>query len=140
MIDFRAANYDDPEYDNCGSTTIAVIEVGSIRIPLCDECAERLCEAVKQFSETTHCHGCEHFKMSNSGWRYGGHCRLKNCDKDCMETCKEAKPRRGRWIKHEKYDKYRCSECKAERYYKTGRCTVCGALMDMEDNHGTEQR
>jgi MoaA/NifB/PqqE/SkfB family radical SAM enzyme len=133
MINFRAANYEDPDYDNCGSTTIAVLEVNSIRIPLCDECVEDLINHVKKFSETTHCHACKHFKMSDSGWRYGGYCELKNRDKDCMDTCENAEARHGKWIKHEKYDKYCCSECRAERYYKTGRCTACGAKMDLEE-------
>lgn len=90
MAIVRAKNWEDKEYDNCGNTTIAVVEVGNISIPLCRECYSRLNGSVRRFNETTFCYQCIHFVMSSSGWRYGGICRKKERDVDCMDTCAKA--------------------------------------------------
>lgn len=100
MIEVRVAHWDDEEYDSCGSTTVAVLKVDRITIPLCMSCLNELNESLSEFNNTTFCYQCEHFIMSRSGWRYGGSCRkdedieLKdaghiNCV-DCMHTCKDA--------------------------------------------------
>lgn len=100
MIEVRAADYEDEEYDSCGNTTVAVLKVDRITIPLCMRCLDELNESLSEFNNTTFCYQCEHFIKSRSGWRYGGSCRkdkdieLKdagyiNC-KYCMDTCKDA--------------------------------------------------
>ena len=100
MIEIRPVNWEDQEYDLCGNTTVAVLKVGRITIPLCMECLNELNESLSEFNNTTFCYQCEKFIMSRSGWRYGGSCRkdkdieLKdagyiNC-RDCMDTCKDA--------------------------------------------------
>lgn len=105
MAEIRAATYEDKEYGSCGSTTIAVLEIDQITIPLCRDCAQKLIESIDIFNNTTFCYQCDHFIMSNSGWRYGGSCKLKaskdgkeitekdagfNYCTDCMKTCKDA--------------------------------------------------
>ena len=91
MATIRAYNYyDDESHDNCGSATIAVLEVGRIKIPLCDECYRELSQSVQEFDATTFCHACEHFELSRSGWSYGGKCKKTGYDAACMETCPDA--------------------------------------------------
>lgn len=100
MIEIRPVNWEDEEYDSCRSTTVAVLKVDRITIPLCMRCVEELNESLSEFNNTTFCYQCEHFIMSHNGWRYGGSCRKDkdvppesagyiNC-KDCMDTCKDA--------------------------------------------------
>lgn len=100
MIEVRAVDWEDEEYDSCGNTTIAVLKVDRITIPLCMECLNELNESLSEFNNTTFCYQCKHFIMSHNGWRYGGSCRKDkdiepkdagyiNC-KDCMDTCKDA--------------------------------------------------
>ena len=101
MIEIRPAYYyEDDEYDSCGNTTVAILKVDRIAIPLCMNCLNELNESLSEFNNTTFCYQCEKFIMSRSGWRYGGSCRkdkdieLKdagyiNC-RDCMDTCKDA--------------------------------------------------
>ena len=104
MAEIKPYNYyEDEEYDNCGSTTIATLSVDRIKIPLCRECLNELLESVEKFKNTIFCHQCDHFIMSNSGWRYGGSCKLKasldgeeikiagyDYSTECMNTCKDA--------------------------------------------------
>ena len=107
MAILRAPEYEDSDYDQCGSTTIAVAEFGVIKIPLCQECLNELLASVDKFNNTIFCHECGNFIMSESGWRYGGSCKLKaqkdghvlkdteagyNYCVDCMGTCEQAWP------------------------------------------------
>jgi hypothetical protein len=101
MIDIKPVDYCyDEEYDSCGSTTVAILTVDRIKIPLCMNCLNELNESLSEFNNTIFCYMCEKFIMSKSGWKYGGSCRkdkdieLKdagyiNCV-DCMYTCKDA--------------------------------------------------
>lgn len=100
MIEIVPTNYECEEYDSCGNTTIAVLKVDRITIPLCMRCLDELNESLSDFNNTTFCYQCEKFIMSKSGWRYGGSCRRDrdiehkdagyiNCV-DCMDTCKDA--------------------------------------------------
>lgn len=100
MIELNAVTYDDEKYDSCGNTTIAVLKVNSIKIPLCNECLNELNVSLSTFNNTIFCHKCKYFIMSKSGWDYGGSCRKNgeieitdagyiNCV-DCMNTCKDA--------------------------------------------------
>lgn len=100
MIEIRATNYEDKEYDSCGSTTVAAIEINNITIPLCSECVDELNESLSKFNNTIFCHKCKHFIMSEWGWKYGGSCQkdgeidIKNAGYincvNCMHTCKDA--------------------------------------------------
>ena len=107
MIEIRPVNYcyEDKEYDNCGNTSISILEVNGIKIPLCEKCVKELTESLEEFNTTIFCHKCENFIMSEYGFRYGGSCKRlaelngkKITEKDagylfcvnCMDTCKYA--------------------------------------------------
>lgn len=91
MAIIRAATYEDKDYDSCGNTTIAVLEVNQISIPLCSACMEDLGRSIDTFiNHTIFCHQCQHFRMSTAGWHYGGTCKMHNRDRDCMDTCRDA--------------------------------------------------
>lgn len=100
MIEINPAQFEDEKYDLCGSTTVAVLKVDRIKIPLCMECLDELNKSLSTFNNTIFCYKCNHFVKSNSGWRYGGSCKKDreidikdagyiNCV-DCMHTCKDA--------------------------------------------------
>lgn len=102
MIELRAKSYDDPQYDKCGNTTIAVIEDSGFKYALCEDCIKDLIESVHEFENTIFCYQCSNFRRSPSGWEYGGSCQAKSdtlidpksygyihCV-NCMDTCKEA--------------------------------------------------
>jgi hypothetical protein len=89
-------------YDACGNTTHAVLQVGTIRIPLCEECINELTESLNKFNNTIFCYKCDNFVMSQYGFNYGGSCKHKaalngghvtkeNAGYDycvsCMDTC-----------------------------------------------------
>lgn len=80
----------DDDYDVCGNTVVAVLEGSGVKIALCKDCVNDLFESVDEFRNTVFCCECESFKMSTSGFRYGGHCQLLHRDKDCMQTCENA--------------------------------------------------
>lgn len=107
MITIRKRDWDDKEYDNCGNTAIAVLEIDNITIPLCKECLNELNEELDEYNKTIFCHKCAEFVFNKWGWRYGGSCKKKaeqqgititennagyDCFVDCLDTCKEAKP------------------------------------------------
>ena len=109
MIELRAIDLEDKEYDICGSTTHAVLEINNMIIPLCGNCLDELIEEVNKFQSKVYCHECKHFRFNGFGeWRYGGTCKKiaeekgikeedlipNNCglyydeaDKGCMDTC-----------------------------------------------------
>ena len=100
MIEIRPVGYEDSDYDSCGSTTVAVLQVDCIKIPLCNECVNELNESLTKFNNTIFCHKCKHFIMSQWGSKYGGSCQKDgeisienagyvNCV-DCMHTCEDA--------------------------------------------------
>lgn len=107
MIIFRKRDWDDKEYDGCGNTAIAVLEIDNIIIPLCVECVDDLTEQLDEYNNTIFCHKCPEFVMNRWGWRYGGSCKKKatlhgkiitdenagyECFADCLDTCKDVKP------------------------------------------------
>ena len=112
MAEIKPYNsYEDEAYDNCGNTTIVTLLVDRIKIPLCRECLVELLESIEKFNNTIFCHNCDHFIMSEEGWRYGGSCKKKAELKgevisekdagykycvDCMYTCVDATPKRNR--------------------------------------------
>lgn len=101
MIEIIPDDYrNDSEYDSCGNTTVAVLKVNSMSIPLCMECIEELNTSLETFNNTIFCYKCENFIKSESGWKYGGSCKKDrgiepkdagyiNCV-ECMHTCKDA--------------------------------------------------
>ena len=105
MLSFREPRYDDKEYDNCGNTTIAVLEIDNITIPLCDYCLQSLREDLTSYDNAQFCYKCEYFKGSPSGpVHYGGSCTSDqeilekdygfiNCV-DYFNTCKNGKFKR----------------------------------------------
>lgn len=75
MLRFRGPDYDDKEYDSCGNTTIAVLEIDSITIPLCRECLTSLKRDIKEYNQKHYCGRCINFRGSSSGSvHYGGSC------------------------------------------------------------------
>jgi hypothetical protein len=91
MIEFKAKDYfEDADYDACGSTTIASLNVNGIKIPLCERCVKELTFQLTRFNNTVFCYNCKSFTMNSSGWNYGGRCSCHNKDVDCMGTCDEA--------------------------------------------------
>lgn len=105
MIEIVSTEYEDIEYDSCNRTAIAVLEINGIKIPLCENCVKELTQSIEEFNNTVFCHKCENFIMSDSGFRYGGSCKLRAqkdgkeiSEKDagylycvdCMHTCKDA--------------------------------------------------
>lgn len=100
MIEIKPADYEDEKYDLCGNTTMAVLKIDRIAIPLCETCLEELNGSLQEFNNTTFCYKCNNFIMSHNGWNYGGSCNkdknikpeeagYTNC-RDCMDTCKDA--------------------------------------------------
>lgn len=80
MIELRPIDYSvDDEYDSCGNTAIAVLELndGAIKIVLCEECVNELIETIRNFTVNIYCKDCRHWYCSKSGARYGGTCEVK---------------------------------------------------------------
>ena len=108
MLLLRKADYEDKDYDSCGNTVIAVLEIDSISIPLCAECFKRLNEDIATYNSTIFCHKCSEFIMNKCGWRYGGSCKRKAARDnkiiteynagydywvDCLDTCDNPTPK-----------------------------------------------
>ena len=53
MIEIIPTNHEYEEYDSCGNTTIAVLKVDRITIPLCMRCLDELNESLSEFNNTT---------------------------------------------------------------------------------------
>lgn len=122
MLEFKVANYfDDPDYDNCGSTTMAILKVNNITIPLCESCVNDLIVDIEKYVNTTFCHQCDEFIMSSSGFRYGGSCKYQAREKgeeisekdagykfcvNCLDTCTHALPKKEKDLEQPE-DKYR---------------------------------
>lgn len=119
MLEFKVANYfDDPDYDNCGSTTLAVLRLDNITIPLCEECVNDLIRDIEEYKNTIFCHQCDEFIMSSSGFHYGGSCKCQAREKDeeitekdagykfcvnCLDTCTNAKPKKEKDIEQSEH-------------------------------------
>ena len=92
-IELRSLTYEDKEYDACGKSTIAVLELGnSITIPLCEECLNELYNSVEDFKSKTFCRTCKHWYQSKNGMKYGGTCAIKllnNQNKHIEDISKE---------------------------------------------------
>lgn len=101
MIEIIPYNiHEDEEFDSCGNTTIAILKINSVKIPICNECISDLLKSLDEFNNKIFCHKCKNFIMSESGWNYGGSCKKDrdidikdagyiNCV-DCMDTCQDA--------------------------------------------------
>lgn len=103
MIEIEAKNTslcDAVGTDSCGNTTVAILNINGIKIPLCEICIKELSESLKKFNDTIFCYMCKNFIMSRSGWSYGGSC-MKDGKVEiedagyvsfvsCMDTCNDA--------------------------------------------------
>ena len=102
-MDIRPVDFTvDDDYDVCGNTVVAVLEGRGIKIHLCKDCLNDLEQSMDEFHKTIFCCSCKHFRMSSSGFRYGGSCQLRSnveikpkdyghvCCVDSMHTCKDA--------------------------------------------------
>ena len=98
-VEIKVRDYDDEEYDDCGSTAVAILKVGHIKIPLCMNCVNELQEYVNDFCRPQYCYQCKYFKRTTWGWHYGGSCckdediadkdvGYRHC-KDCMDSCRD---------------------------------------------------
>jgi hypothetical protein len=75
MIELKPRDWDTPEYDSCGSTSIAELNIHNIKIPLCTECLEELKEEVDKFNKMIFCKDCIHVKAKPEYNYYS--CNLK---------------------------------------------------------------
>lgn len=104
----NGSNVDMEEYDTCGNTCVAILEVNRMRIPMCDDCMEDLKSAIEKYYNTVFCHQCKHSIMSEYGFKYGCSCKLKAAKDgkelkesdagysycvDSMDTCSNAERR-----------------------------------------------
>ena len=98
-VELNVRDWNDEEYDSCCRTAIATLKIDCIKIPLCMECIEELKEQLERFCKPQYCYQCKYFKMSRSGWNYGGSCCKDKdisddlagyeCCKGCMSFCKD---------------------------------------------------
>ena len=51
MLKLRLVEYYDPELDDCGEDTVAVLEIGSALIPLCADCINELNSLIMEIKE-----------------------------------------------------------------------------------------
>lgn len=61
MAIFRAPTDEDKDYDDCNQNTEAVLEIGSITIPLCRECIDDLIDNINAYNKTTFCKDCIYY-------------------------------------------------------------------------------
>lgn len=75
-VDLREYDHfdDDLKYDDCGSSTVAVLKVGSVKIPLCWDCVNELHEELTDFIKPHYCFQCKHWKPSRWGYNHSGSC------------------------------------------------------------------
>ena len=92
MIEIKSVSYDDAETDLCGNTTVAILTIDKITIPLCMDCIDELSESLSKFNNTIFCYLCKHFIMNEEGWIYGGICKKDITSREVrsMDTCKDA--------------------------------------------------
>lgn len=59
MITLKLKDWDSEEYCVCGASTYAELKVGSIKIPLCEDCFKELTEEVDSFKNVIPCGKCK---------------------------------------------------------------------------------
>lgn len=77
MLEISVPEMGEFPYDSCGNTTVAVLTVGTIKIPLCQECYDELFYSISNYENTCHCYQCQMFIPNNDGFRYDGSCKFK---------------------------------------------------------------
>ena len=114
-VTLRVPQQNDPIDDSCAilftnPRTVAILDINGISIPLSMGRLENLIDQVKKFDDKVFCYKCDNFIMSESGWNYGGSCKLiaKNeygiyiskhdagyiyCV-DCMHSCEKGIPKK----------------------------------------------
>jgi hypothetical protein len=99
-IDLDVYDYydDDIKYDDCGNTTVAVLKVGRIKIPLCWDCVNELHESLTEFRKPQYCFQCKHYKKSPHYSSSGSCCKDEDVSdnnagyvhsRDWMWKCKD---------------------------------------------------
>lgn len=104
MTSIRAVEYGDQEYDACGSTTQAILDINNTKIPLCSSCVEELLESIEEFKNTIFCYQCKNWIRAKYG--NDGSCKKKLeahgitlnsedeagnvCWSSWMDTCEDA--------------------------------------------------
>lgn len=58
----------DKQYDDCGTTTKAILEINSISIPLCEDCIQDLRDQLAKYDTTVFCKDCKFWHRSE--YRY----------------------------------------------------------------------
>lgn len=107
MINIQSNVYNGPEYDDCGNDAVAILQIGTVMVPICDTCIDELIKSLTEFKQITFCYKCKNFIKNPSGFNYSGSCR-KRADEckdtisdndigyryctDSMSTCKDAIP------------------------------------------------
>ena len=71
MAIFRAPTNEDKDYDDCNQNTEAVLEIGSITIPLCRECINDLIDNINAYNKTTFCKDCIYYHPAGYDKRMG---------------------------------------------------------------------
>lgn len=71
MVVFRAPTNEDKDYDDCNQNTEAVLEIGSITIPLCRECINDLIAYINIYNRTIFCKDCIYYHWDKSDKRRG---------------------------------------------------------------------
>lgn len=74
--------YEDEKYDNCGNETMAVLHIGSIKIPLCEDCFNELKVEVDKIAQVKFCGHCKYIKWGKWGDRAS--CNLQG---DISDEC-----------------------------------------------------
>lgn len=61
MAIFRAPTNEDKDYDDCNQNTEAILEIGSVTIPLCRECINDIIDNINAYNKTTFCKDCIYY-------------------------------------------------------------------------------
>ena len=89
-IDIRTISYDDPQQDNCCRKAAAILELDNIRIPLCEDCLNKLTARLSDFNKIIFCKDCCNFMMNKYGLAYDGSCKKKALDHGVQSIPKES--------------------------------------------------
>lgn len=103
MITLKLRDWDSEEYCVCGTSTYAELKVGSIKIPLCEDCLKELTKEVDNFKNVIPCGKCKWVLKKSNDWRFACGLKAQKDGKsltqddigywypvDYTDTCKEA--------------------------------------------------
>ena len=85
---YETSNFDNCANNCCGSSTIyGILEISSVKIPLCRDCLKELSDEITEFNNKKFCIDCEYFDRNEYGNKYPGKCKKTNKDAYANETC-----------------------------------------------------